>query len=271
MELMMIKREIKTLSKKVKKIIVDVEKLEKSKSVVEVFDFKNKWHLVEPHLSDPYILFLLDDGMERFCIQHKWRTLPDWDRKNVIGPWRYSRLDSHSQEILDKTNEDPECNILEKKYINICEKMGIDFDNPDMYLQDFLFEDNGPKFKIIADNYQKEWNKIEEKHSSKPNTYKWYQCFGACYFLAEWQEALAKKVFPNFKWLTIQNRTRRVHSDSRYGSATAKRYATRHYGGHSTTIGIGPKGKKMIFDILLFDNTTLDKILDAADVDLTKL
>ena len=253
----MIKREIKTLSKKVKKIIVDVEKLEKSKSVVEVFDFKNKWHLVEPHLNDPYILFLLDDGMERFCIQHKWRHMPDWDRKNGIGPWRYSRLDSHSQEILDKTNEDPARNILEKKYINICEKMGIDFDNPDMYLQDFLFEDNGPKFKIIADNYQKEWNRIEEKHSPKPNTYKWYQCFGACFFLAGWQEALAKKIFPNFKWLTIQNRTRRA-ADSRNG-------------GHSTTIGIGPKGKKIIFDILLFDNTTLDKILDAADVDLTKL
>lgn len=98
-------------------------------------------------------------------------------------------------------NEDPEYNILEKKYINICEKMGIDFDKLDM-------ENDDPKFKVIADNYQNERNKIEEKQCPKPNTYKWYQCFGACFFLAEWQETLAKKVFPNFKWLTIQNRTR---------------------------------------------------------------
>ena len=75
--------------------------------------------------------------------------------------------------------------------------------------------------------------------------------------MAEWQKALAKKVFPNFKWLTIQKKKSRS-TDSLIG-------------GHSTTIGIGPKGKKMVFDILLFDNTSLDEILYAAGVDLAKL
>jgi hypothetical protein len=213
------------------------------KSVVEVFDFKNKWHLVEPHLNDPDILSLLDDGMEEFCIHHKWSDLPDWDRKNGIGPWEYSRSDGHIQESLDKANEDPESDILWKKYINICEKMGIDF-------EEIFYEDNGPELEVLGDNYHKEFNEITEKHLPKPNTYKWYQCMHACYYLAEWQKALAKKVFPNFIWLTIQKFIPK---------------------GHSTTFGIGPKGEKIIFDILLFDNTTLDEILDTAGVDLATL
>ena len=112
-ELLIINREIKRLSKDVKKIIADVEKLEKSNSVVKIFDFKKKWHLVEPHLNDSYILFLLDDGMKRFCVQHKWNGLPNWDRKNGIGPWRYSRVDLHSEEIFDKMIIDPKRTILE--------------------------------------------------------------------------------------------------------------------------------------------------------------
>jgi hypothetical protein len=247
---MIITREIKKASKIVQKIIADVEKLEKSRSVVEVFDFKNKWHLVEPHLNDPDILSLLDEGMERFCVQHKWVNLPDWDRKNGIGPWRYSRSDSHAQEMLDKVYEDPELDILNKKYINIYEKMGIDFDKPDMELEDILFADNDPELRVIADNYYKERLEIEKKYLPKPNTYKWYQCFKACFYLAEWQKALANKVFPNFIWLTIQNHV---------------------FKGHSTTFGIGPKGEKIIFDILLFDKTPLDEILDAAGVDLATL
>jgi hypothetical protein len=255
-ELLMIKKEINKILKIVNKIIVDIEKLEKLKSAVEVFDFNKKWHLVEPHLNSPHIIDLFDDGMERFCMQHKWRNLPDWDRKNGIGPWVYSRLDAHSEEIMNKMNEDPECEILDKKYYNIGKKMGMDFDNP-VEFTDFLYTSKDPKIIALRDSYQKESNNIERKHSPKPNTYKWYQCFGACFFLAAWQEALAKKVFPNLKWQTIQNH-KSLPANSRYG-------------GHSTSIGIGPKGKIIIFDILLFENTTLDGILNAAGVDLPSL
>ena len=100
-------------------------------------------------------------------------------------------------------------------------------------------------------------NNIEKKLSPKPNSYKWYQCFGASFFLAAWQEALAKKVLPNFKWQTIQNHNSPPTS--------------RTFVGHSTTIGIGQKGKIIIFDILLFDNVSLFEILNAAGVDLPSL
>ena len=164
--------------------------------------------------------------------------------------------DAQVKSIMNKMNEDPECEILEKKYYNIGKKMGMDFDNP-VEFTDFLYTSKDPKIIALRDSYQKEWNNIERKHSPKPNTYKWYQCFGACFFLAAWQEALAKKVFPNFKWQTIQNH-KSLPANSRYG-------------GHSTSIGIGPKGKIIIFDILLFENTNLDGILNAAGVDLPSL
>lgn len=243
----MIKRATKTAAKK---ITVDVESFGKPNAVIEVFDFKENWHLVEPHLNDPHILSLLDKGMKRFSIHHKWSDLPDWDRRNGIGPWQYSKFDAHSQEALAKVNGDPEWDILWRKYEDICEKIGINFEELDL-------KNDHPKVKAIADYYQEEWNRIEEKYLPKPNTYKWYQCFGACFFLSKWQKALAETVFPDFKWRTIENRP---CSDT-----------NSPVGGHSTTVGVGPNGKKMIFDILLFDNTAWDKILEAAAVDATKL
>ena len=55
-----IRSEINKILKIVNKIIVDIEKLEKLKSAVEVFDFNKKWHLVEPHLNSPHIIDLFD-------------------------------------------------------------------------------------------------------------------------------------------------------------------------------------------------------------------
>ena len=149
MELQTFKKEINTLSNKLEKILVQVEKLEKSKLDVEIFDFKKNWHLVEPHLNDPYILSLLDDGMQRYCMLNKLPSLPDWDRKNGIGPWAYSCGDFHSREIEDKMNEDPENLILNEKYYDIYEKMGLDFcKDRHLLLDDIKFLNDNPQFKV---------------------------------------------------------------------------------------------------------------------------
>ena len=85
----------------------------------------------------------------------------------------------------------------------------------------------------------------------KKNTYKWYQCFGACFFLAEWQETLARKVYREYDWCTYQKH---------------KENATEWDAGHSTTIGKCPEGDIIIFDILLFESTSTEEILEAAGV-----
>jgi hypothetical protein len=220
------------------------------------FDFKKEWHLVEPHLDDPEVLESLDEGMHRFSQYYKWNHLPLWNRKNGIGPWQYSRSDIHATYIDEMTYEDPDVDRLEMKYIHILEKMGLNIDELEMHPIEFLFEQDIPKFRKVADSYHKEYGEIEEKYLPKENTYKWYQCFHACFFLAEWQETLARKVYPQYNWCTYQKH---------------KENASEWDAGHSTTMGRWPKGNILIFDILLFESTSIEGILEVAGVDPTKL
>ena len=55
------------------------------------FDFEKDWHLVEPHLNDPEVSKLLDQGMLRLSLIDKWVHLPLWDAENGHGPWEYTK------------------------------------------------------------------------------------------------------------------------------------------------------------------------------------
>ena len=135
--------------------------------------------------------------------------------------------------------------------------MGVNLDELNMVPLEFLdLQWDNPKFKKLVESYNKEFERIENKYLPKENTYKWYQCFSACFYLAEWQETLARKVYPKYNWHTYQKH---------------KENASEWDAGHSTTIGKCPNGNILIFDILCFKSTSIEKILEAACVDLRKL
>jgi hypothetical protein len=225
---------------------------------VTKFDFKKEWHLLEPHLNDPEILESLDKGMLSFSQDYGWSHLPLWDRKNGIGPWEYSTSDAHETYACDRATEDHEYYRLREKYtkfiVKIIEGMGVNLDELNIYPLDLIGSHDNPNFERLEEAYLDEFSKIEKKFLPKENTYKWYQCFHACFYLAKWQETLARKVYSEYDWRTYQ-----------------KHKIERRNGGHSTTIGRSPKGNLLIFDILLFDNSSTEQILEAAGVNLTKL
>jgi hypothetical protein len=195
--------------------------------------------------------------MLRFSQYYKWNHLPLWDRKNGIGPWEYTKFDSHHSYACDQANEDPDVDKLEEKYKKIIEKMGVKLDELNVTPLEFLdLQKDDPKFKLILDSYYEEFFEIENKYFPKGNTYKWYQCFGACFFLAEWQERLARKVYREYDWCTYQKH---------------KENASEWDAGHSTTIGKCLERDIIIFDILLFESTSTEEILKAAGVDQIKL
>jgi len=53
---------------------------------VELFDFKKNWDLVKPHLNDPEVVELLDQGMLRFCPCGPLTTPPITRAANAIIP-----------------------------------------------------------------------------------------------------------------------------------------------------------------------------------------
>jgi hypothetical protein len=224
----------------------DVEVLEPNKIKVSVFDFKKDWALVEPHLNDPEVFELLNEGMLMYSQNHGWKHLPLWDPNNDIGPWEYARGDGHASDALDKVNEDPETQALYKKYEMICSNEGFEFD-------ELMYEDINPKMEKISEAYWEEWNEIERKYLPKKNTYRWYQCTSAGWYLKDWQLALAKMVFPDYTWRVYEKH------DSESDSCTIAH------------IGKGPNQIFLIFNIFLFELYSADEMLESVGLDRNSL
>jgi hypothetical protein len=206
---------------------------------IEIFDFEKDWNLVEPHLDDPKLLKLLNKAMRRFSIHHKPMDLPIWDPSDDIGPWRYGKTYFHEERARRNASEGPEVGALIDEYLAICEIENFEFDET-VYSTDH--ED--PKKREIAEAFIEKSLQIIDKYLPQKGTYQWYQCYTAGGYLKKWQLALAKKIFPDYKWRTYEGH------DVKFGQCEI------------VQIGKSPNGNYLIFDIFLFNKASVDKILE---------
>ena len=221
---------------------------------ISKFDFDTNWDLVEPHLNDKHILSCLDEGMNRWCDNGmSYSSLGKWNRD--IGPWKYTTMDGHAEAIFQKFVNDPEYDMIETKYTTKLLEMGVNINDDDL-IDDVFLSLKDSNFQKLKNCYNNEMNLLYKKHEHKPNSYKWYQLTGGCFYLADWQEALAENIFPDYIWFTHQ-----YH----------KKNPTKFDAGHSTTVGIDPKGDLLVFDILLFEKESVDSILKLVNLDRSKL
>ncbi|WP_054030596.1 hypothetical protein [Desulfatitalea tepidiphila] len=224
---------------------------------INVFNFKKNWKLVEPHLNDSEVEGLLNKGMLQFSkLPINWNHLPQWDVKNGHGPWEYTKAYIHHGYASDKQGEDPEYSELFHEYNKILESLGVDFTGIVVYDNSLYQGSEDKKVKEVNLKFQEKFERIYSKYLPKRNTYRWYQCYGGCFYLAEWQEALARKVFPKYDWITYQK-----HNKNKGW----------YKGGHSTTLGFTSQGNCLIFDILLFETESADEILQAVGLNLNKI
>jgi hypothetical protein len=206
---------------------------------IEIFDFEKDWNLVEPHLDEPKLLKLLNKAMRRFSIRHKPIDMPIWDPTDDIGPWKYgTRPCIHEERARREASEGPEVEALIEEYLAICEIENVEFDET-VYSTDH--ED--PKKREIAEAFIEKSLQIIDKYLPQKGTYQWYQCYTAGSYLKKWQLALAKKIFPDYKWRTYEGH------DAKFG-----RCSIAH-------IGKGPNGNYLIFDIFTFKKDSVDEIL----------
>ena len=87
------------------------------------------------------------------------------------------------------------------------------------------------------------------------------QCFGAADYLSAWSKKLAETTFPKFTWKTYR----------KYELKTVPGHDFKWNTGCTTTIGWDENGDFLIFDIMLFDNSTVDEILKAVGLNRNKL
>jgi len=213
---------------------------------VEVFDFEKHWRRVQPHLKKRDVREALKIGMSQFFRYVKRRRPPVWDLRKNSGPWHYTPVEAHSDYAFNMTMKDPALEVVGRKFEKILEKEGLDWN----VLNDV--SSKNPKIRRIAKAYEKERNKIGEKYWPKRNTYRWYQCFFAAAYLADWHKKLAKRLFPAYEWRTFD------------------KYNKKGWG-CTTTIGKNAKGDFLIFDILLFNSDSVTSILKAVGLDRNKL
>jgi len=219
------------------------------------FDFDKDWHLVEPHLNDPEVAELLDQGMLRFSLRDdKWNHLPLWDVEHGVGPWDYTKFDTHHTYAYEKQMEDPEYHKLLEEYYSILKDRGVDLDN--LVLINDLYQDSDD-VKINEANliFQEKFERIYSKYLPKINTYRWYQCYGAADYLCDWSKKLAEKTFPNYKWKIFR----------KYAKKIIPQTNTEIMSGCTTTIGKN-ENDFLIFDIFLFNDSSVDEILEAVGV-----
>jgi len=222
---------------------------------ITIFDFKDDWHLVEPHLNDPEVTELFDQGMLGYSLYDKWDHLPLWDVENGHGPWEYTKLDAFSEYAMERASEDPQQESLDQKYSKILEKEGLEWETF------FEYDGEDPKVISLLENYEEDRTKIEKKYYPQINTYRWYQCFGAADFLSGWSKKLAEKIFPEYTWKTYR----------KYKEKTVPGHNFKMNSGCTTTIGKNKNGDFLIFDIMLFNNESIDGILEAVGLDRNKL
>ncbi|WP_319408778.1 hypothetical protein [uncultured Desulfosarcina sp.] len=223
---------------------------------INIFNFEKDWNLVEPHLNDPDVVELLNQGMLRFSLRDdKWNHLPLWDTENEHGPWEYTKFDTHDTYAFEKQTEDPEYNVLIDKYYEILTDMGIDLEE-DVSLEEFLEpveDDEDEKIREISKKFDNEIRSIYDKYVPKKNSYRWYQCFGAADYLRDWSKKLAEKTFPNYDWKTYR----------KYELKTVPGHDYKIDTGCTTTIGKSGNENFLIFDIMLFDNSSIEEILES--------
>ena len=224
---------------------------------ISKFNFEKDWHLVEPYLNDPEVSELLDQGMLSCSLRvDKWAHLPLWDAENGHGPWEYTKLDAFSDYAMEMAFEDPQMEVLNLKYGEKLEKEGLEFE--------VLYDYDGKDSVVldIVENYWKEYRNIEGKYYPQKNTYRWYQCFGAADYLSAWSKKLAEKTFPDHTWKIYRKYNKRF---------TNPVFNITELTGCTTTIGRSENGDFLIFDIMLFKNSTVDEILKAVGLNRNKL
>jgi len=186
----------------------------------EVFDFRNKWALVLPHLAHPKVRKALVKGMRRFCETERARLLSEGYRPGQIrdirynptkGPWFYTPDDRW----LHRARHGVELAMDRGEFSCTCS-------NPDS----------------LPPAEKAKYDQFEARFLPRPDSYYWYQCFGACHWLAPWLKELGKCSFPQLSWKIL------------------------HGERHSLAVGLAQSRIRLIFDILTFDRLSAIEMLE---------
>lgn len=139
---------------------------------VEVFDFRARWHEVEPHLDAEPVQRALDDEMRQID--------PAWQRGH--GPWALCVGDGWHERIY---------NEVERRFPDwtsgVLERLGVPSDSDELTDEEeaALDQEHDRLFTLVQ---------------PKRGTIEFYQPFGRCHWIAPWATALGRLMFPNLLW-----------------------------------------------------------------------
>jgi hypothetical protein len=151
-------------------------------SAVEVFNLKDKWHLVQPHLHHPEVTKALKASMDLYLEAHRAFNIsigsdPDfWPREYDLedGPWGFGTSDYWLMEV-DRRFEAAQ-------------------DRGEVHLPPFADDGEPTEEELEVEG------KLRSRFCPQPGTYEWYLLPNGCFCVVDWLCELGKQVFPTLVW-----------------------------------------------------------------------
>ena len=134
---------------------------------VTMFNFKENWNMVEPHLSKFEVIGALNKGMSQFVQNHYDGDFPLWEHDNGLGPCQYMPKHYWDERALERYNHSDEMVALKLKYEIIAKENGFEF--KDMWRNNYQ-----PNVEELFRQYGAEVIALKDSFKPKPNTYRWY-------------------------------------------------------------------------------------------------
>ncbi len=189
-----------------------------------VFNFKQEWSRVLPHLHTEAVEKALDCGMRRHLL-HSFGTDEEWNKDRA--PWKL--------DVTYKWSEFVEAQIR-KRFPGWEDK----YKCPQYYPDHVTIRRLLGYLDEYPPAYHEEQKRVYELCGPRKDTPEYYQAFGLEYYLAGWCARLGQEVFPEYRWM-VAHKVRGYDLKAGEGSI------------HTLAIGIHPtKRPYVIFDILNF-------------------
>ncbi len=149
--------------------------------VTEVFNFREKWHVVQPFLNDPHVAAALARHMDNYIEECRAECEKErgnkerWEKKYdpAAGPWSYTKSGYWKGRSYDLADD-----VVERG--------------------DFHYEETDDGYWCACD--MERFQELMSEFNPKPGSVEWYQLQDGGVWLAPWLRKLGKRAFPKLTW-----------------------------------------------------------------------
>jgi hypothetical protein len=148
------------------------------------FDYDKDWHLVVPHLSDPYLQRFLDAQLGDYVREHMafMTYIPG------TPPWTWTLADHHYDKAAERAKQSGQMDGLYREFGFTC---------PHAFHEALEVDED------LEQRCRDRIDEIEAPFLPQPGSVAFYQVWNACHWMAPFFTLVAQRAVPNLIWTTL--------------------------------------------------------------------